>query len=151
MEKKMQLIDMIDKAQKLRLQLREQQARVESIQKELAQLDEQLMNSIDHEGKAFSELSEEEFQALMREFNSPDQITTEVVYATREKQLVKEIQLSRGASIEDGIMVSGILDVFPEIDLDSFKVGIYGTVKPLDQAIQEGDRIEIYRPVKASS
>jgi putative ubiquitin-RnfH superfamily antitoxin RatB of RatAB toxin-antitoxin module len=87
----------------------------------------------------------------MREFNAPDQITAEVVYATREKQLVKEIQLSRGASIEDGIMVSGILDVFPEIDLSSFKVGIYGTVKALDQAVQEGDRIEIYRPVKASS
>lgn len=51
--------------------------------------------------------------------------------------------------MEEAIKHSGILERFPEIDLASQKVGIFGKMVKLDSLIQPGDRIEIYRPIIA--
>ena len=40
---------------------------------------------------------------------------------------------------------SGILDIFPEIDLGKQKVGIFSQARGLMDIVKEGDRIEIYR------
>jgi hypothetical protein len=40
---------------------------------------------------------------------------------------------------------------FPEIDLATNRVGIFGKVKTLDAALREQDRIEIYRPLIADA
>ena len=45
--------------------------------------------------------------------------------------------------------MSGVLDDYPEIDLQTHKVGTYGKVQPLDHILRDGDRVEIYRPVEA--
>lgn len=42
---------------------------------------------------------------------------------------------------------SGILEQFPEINLEQQKVGIYGKVSKLDAVLNDGDRVEIYRPI----
>jgi len=145
----MELKEMIAKAQRLRRQHTELQDKAEQIQHELEQLNTRLRKALEDDGRAVSELSEADFQMVLAEFNDPKRITVEVVYATRDKQRVEEIQLSQGATIEDGIMVSGILEHFPELDLGNCTVGIHGKIKPLGQALQEGDRVEIYRPVEA--
>ena len=44
---------------------------------------------------------------------------------------------------------SGLLQQFPEIDLETQKVGIFGKLTKLDAKLQEGSRIEIYRPITA--
>lgn len=36
---------------------------------------------------------------------------------------------------------------FSEIDLEKNKVGIYGKVSKLDVVLNDGDRVEIYRPI----
>jgi putative ubiquitin-RnfH superfamily antitoxin RatB of RatAB toxin-antitoxin module len=146
----MDLKELTMKGQRLRRQLSELSDKVEKTKQELNETNSALREAMEDAGNAVSDLSEEEFQMVLAEFNDPRQITVEVVYATRDKQLCNEIQLSRGATIEDGIAVSGILGTFPEIDLTRFKVGIHGTVKPLDHLVREGDRIEIYRPVETS-
>ena len=146
----MELKELTLKAQRLRRQLSELSDKAEKTQRELDATNLALRQAMEDAGTAVSDLSEEEFQMVLAEFNDPRQITVEVVYATREKQLCNEIQLSRGATIEDGIAVSGILSSFPEIDLTQFKVGIHGSVKPIDHPVREGDRIEIYRPVEAT-
>ena len=51
------------------------------------------------------------------------------------------------AKVIDAIRSSGILDMFPGIDLDSQKVGIFGKVVKADTALRAGDRVEIYRPI----
>lgn len=147
----MEVREMMSKAQLLRRQLAELQAKVESTSQELAALNLALRRTMEESDATVSELSEEDFQAMLVGFNDPKRISVEVVHATRDKQRVKAIQLSPGATIDDAIMVSGILEDFPDIDLTSCKVGIHGAVKPLAHAVQEGDRVEIYRPVESGA
>lgn len=42
---------------------------------------------------------------------------------------------------------SGVLAEFPEIDLGRNRVGIYGKLVALDSPLEEGDRVEILRPL----
>ena len=38
---------------------------------------------------------------------------------------------------------------FPEIDLDHQKIGVFGKLTRLDAVLEEGTRVEIYRPITA--
>jgi putative ubiquitin-RnfH superfamily antitoxin RatB of RatAB toxin-antitoxin module len=51
------------------------------------------------------------------------------------------------ATVEATIRESGILARFPEIDLTSASVGIFGKPCAMNQPVRPGDRIEIYRPL----
>jgi putative ubiquitin-RnfH superfamily antitoxin RatB of RatAB toxin-antitoxin module len=71
----------------------------------------------------------------------------EVAYASRQRQAIVALEVDENTSIEAAIRKSGILGLFPEIDLATQKVGIFGRSEPLDALLSAGDRIEIYRPV----
>ncbi len=143
----MALTELIDRAHRLRRQEEELHERLAHTVAELEQVKHELDNALHDDGRAVSTLSEEEFQRLLGELDDARSIAVSVVYATPTTQKVEEIQLSTGACIEDAIMVSGILQHFPEIDLARYKVGIHGAVKPLSHVLRVGDRVEIYRPV----
>lgn len=143
----MDLKELIEKAHRLRRQESELRERLTHTTAELEEVKLALDKALQEDGRSVSELTEEEFQRMLSELDDAKQISVAVVYATRDKQRVEEIHLNAGANIEDGIMVSGILRYFPEIDLAACKVGIHGAVKPLTHILQSGDRIEIYRPV----
>lgn len=68
-----------------------------------------------------------------------------VVYATAGNQTEIELEVQKGCSLLKAIQLSGILDLFPHIDLAETAVGIFGRLMPLETSLQEGDRIEIYR------
>lgn len=72
-----------------------------------------------------------------------------VAYATPAKQIWLNIDVPEGATVKDAIEKSGILKQFPEIDLASQKVGIYGKATTLEAVVEEGARVEIYRPMTA--
>lgn len=72
----------------------------------------------------------------------------EVAYARPERQLVLSVELGAGASVEQAIVASGILQHFPEINLNDNAVGLFGKVCALQHALSEGDRVEIYRPLR---
>ncbi len=72
-----------------------------------------------------------------------------VAYATPAKQLWLNVDVPEGATVKDAIEKSGILKQFPEIDLTTQKVGIYGKATTLDAVVEEGARVEIYRPMTA--
>jgi hypothetical protein len=72
-----------------------------------------------------------------------------VCYAEADRQLWMRMEIPDGSSVKEAIERSGILKRFPEIDLETQKVGIYGKLVKLDAPIKEGDRIEIYRPIVA--
>lgn len=74
-------------------------------------------------------------------------ITVEVAYARPDQQKIIKLQVAEGATIETAIERSGILEIFPDIDLLQQKVGIFSQVKKLTDTVKEGDRIEIYRPL----
>lgn len=76
-------------------------------------------------------------------------IRVEVAYARPDQQIILTVDVPAGASIEEAVKRSSIIDRFPEINLKENKVGIFGKGKTLDQALRAGDRVEIYRPLIA--
>jgi putative ubiquitin-RnfH superfamily antitoxin RatB of RatAB toxin-antitoxin module len=72
-----------------------------------------------------------------------------VAYADKFKQIWLKLDVPEGATLRDAIEKSGLLKQFPEIDLNKQKVGIFGKLTKLDAKLEEGIRIEIYRPITA--
>jgi putative ubiquitin-RnfH superfamily antitoxin RatB of RatAB toxin-antitoxin module len=71
----------------------------------------------------------------------------EVSYAASDRQQIMAIEIEDGSTIEAAIVASGILEIFPEIDLAKQKVGIFSHPRQLQDFVEAGDRIEIYRPL----
>ncbi len=76
-------------------------------------------------------------------------ITVEVAYALPNQQLIIPIQVEAGSTAEAAIQASGILQKFPEIDLNTQQIGIFGKLTRLDAPLRHLDRVEIYRPLIA--
>ncbi|WAH51808.1 RnfH family protein [Pseudescherichia vulneris] len=79
----------------------------------------------------------------------PGDIRVEVAYALPEKQYLQRVTLSEGATVEEAINASGLLELRSDIDLAKNKVGIFSRPAKLADAVQDGDRVEIYRPLIA--
>lgn len=76
-------------------------------------------------------------------------LTVEVAFALAQQQAVIQIEVEPGATLRQAIERSGILGRYPEIDLHHMRVGSYGRLRGLDDAVNAGERIEIYRPLAA--
>ncbi len=74
-------------------------------------------------------------------------IHIEVAYAKPEQQVVIRLTLPLGGTAQDAIAASDLLQQFPEIDLTTQKIGIYSQICKPDKALEDGDRVEIYRPL----
>lgn len=74
----------------------------------------------------------------------------EVVYALPRESALVDVQVEPGATLREAIRRSGLLERYPEIDLNRNAVGVFGRRRALDEAVAAGDRIEIYRPLPAS-
>ena len=70
-----------------------------------------------------------------------------VVYAMPSEQVWIPVEVDDEATLLTAIHQSDILNMFPDIQLDTQKVGVFGKVKPLDNLLSPGDRVEIYRPI----
>ena len=80
---------------------------------------------------------------------SDEKIKIELVYALPAEQTLLKLEVPRGATIAEAVRLSGILDKYPEIDLEKGKFGIFGKLSKTDVVLREKDRIEIYRPLIA--
>jgi uncharacterized protein len=72
-----------------------------------------------------------------------------VAYANRFKRTWLKLDVPEGTRVQEAILRSGLLEQFPEIDLERNAVGIFGRLAKLDTPLAEGDRVEIYRPITA--
>ena len=77
------------------------------------------------------------------------QFKIEVAYVGPEDQVLRPMEVVPGTTVQGAIEGSGVLEQCPEIDLQRYKVGIYGKLAPLDRVLEDGDRVEIYRPLIA--
>ncbi len=73
----------------------------------------------------------------------------EVAYALPDEAFLEAFEVAEHSTIEEVITQSGVLARYPEIDLQSQSVGIFGKVAKLTDTLREKDRIEIYRPLLA--
>ncbi|MCF6288501.1 MAG: RnfH family protein [Proteobacteria bacterium] len=74
----------------------------------------------------------------------------EVIYATLNNQESIKVEVQPNDTIASTIKLSGILQKYPEIDLNINKVGIYNQVRKLEEPVKDGDRVEIYRDLIAN-
>jgi putative ubiquitin-RnfH superfamily antitoxin RatB of RatAB toxin-antitoxin module len=81
--------------------------------------------------------------------SEPEMIHVEVVYALPQEQRVFNLVVSSEMTVEEIIQQSGILTLYPEIDLSRNKVGVFSRNVKLDATVENRDRIEIYRPLLA--
>jgi uncharacterized protein len=51
--------------------------------------------------------------------------------------------------VREAIEHSGLLNQYPDIDLEAQRVGVFGKLTKLEAKIKDGDRVEIYRPITA--
>ena len=70
-----------------------------------------------------------------------------VVYALPDRQVVRELELPEGSTLESALLLSGFLEDFPEI-AGANPVGVHGQILPRHAVLHPGDRVEIYRPLR---
>ncbi len=78
-----------------------------------------------------------------------DMIHVDVVYALPHEQRVMTLVVNKNMTVEEIIQTSGILSLYPEIDLKVNKVGVFSRNVKLDSTVKDKDRIELYRPLLA--
>lgn len=76
-------------------------------------------------------------------------IMVEVAYALPKQQLIIPVNVAEGTTAEAAVLASGIMEKFPEIDLNANKLGIFGKLVKSDTVLRHLDRVEIYRPLIA--
>ena len=77
-----------------------------------------------------------------------DLINVEVVLATAPKQALIALRVPAGATAAEVIAASGVEAQFPDIALVELAVGVWGRLVKRDHVVREGDRVEIYRPLR---
>jgi hypothetical protein len=71
-----------------------------------------------------------------------------VVYALPGGEDAVSLELRAGATAADAVRASGLLERHPEIDLGRHRIGIYGRVVAQQAQLADGDRVEVYRPLR---
>ncbi|TAL82786.1 MAG: RnfH family protein [Rhodanobacter sp.] len=74
-------------------------------------------------------------------------IRVEVVCAEPGRQVRRELVVARGCTAMQAIEASGVLRLFPALQLDAMRLGIYAQRVPPGQCLVDGDRVEVYRPL----
>jgi putative ubiquitin-RnfH superfamily antitoxin RatB of RatAB toxin-antitoxin module len=76
-------------------------------------------------------------------------ITIEVVYALPERQTLIALPVARGTTAGEAIALSGVSSLHPELQGREPPIGIFGRLVGHEHVLDDGDRIEIYRPLVA--
>ena len=70
-----------------------------------------------------------------------------VAYSEHSQQIWLTIEVPDASTVHDAIVRSGILTMFPGIDLEVQKVGVFGKIVKPGAPLRAGDRVEIYRAI----
>ena len=77
-----------------------------------------------------------------------DTIDVEVAYAEPDRQFLRRIAVPKGATVADAIAASGVETEFG-IDASRLAAGIWSRPAARNALLEDGDRVELYRPLKA--
>jgi len=78
----------------------------------------------------------------------PERVRVEVAYAEPERQLLLRVELAEGTTVADAIAASGI-ERAAGIDASAMTIGIWSKPVRSSTPLRDGDRVELYRPLKA--
>ena len=74
-----------------------------------------------------------------------------VVAALPGGQHVVELDLPDGATAADAVASSGLATLYAATPPDELKLGVWSKPCAHDTVLREGDRVEIYRPIRADA
>ena len=75
-------------------------------------------------------------------------ISVELVFAAPERQRLSALQVPEGATVGD-VIAAGRLQVdFPDQVIGELQTGIWGRPVGRDEPVRDGDRVEVYRPLR---
>ena len=76
-------------------------------------------------------------------------LRVEVVYSDGPRSTWRwRGELPEGASLEDALRASGLLQMHRDLDPARCAVGVWGRKQALRDALRDRDRVEVYRPLK---
>lgn len=71
----------------------------------------------------------------------------EIVYALPDRQILHTLSVPKGSNVREAAAQSGLDRFFPDLDLNTAPLGIFGKQVKDNTLLNDGDRIEIYRPL----
>jgi putative ubiquitin-RnfH superfamily antitoxin RatB of RatAB toxin-antitoxin module len=74
-------------------------------------------------------------------------LTVRVCHARTHQAWTATVTLAAGATVADAIAASGFTRDFPGVDPWKAGVGLYGHLTTPERTLEDGDRLEIYRPL----
>jgi uncharacterized protein len=76
-------------------------------------------------------------------------ISVSVAIALPARQEIVELQVEEGSTVADALERSGIAQRFPEVHLAEAPVGIWSRACERSTRLRDGDRVEVYRILRA--
>ena len=75
-------------------------------------------------------------------------LAVEVIYCPGPGEVDSvQLRLPLGATVQDALRLSGVLERYPAIDLAQRRLGIWGKLMGPETRLRDQDRVEIYRPL----
>jgi putative ubiquitin-RnfH superfamily antitoxin RatB of RatAB toxin-antitoxin module len=78
-----------------------------------------------------------------------DWIDVEVAAGDARKQVLVALTLTDGATAADAVRAAGLAERLPGLVVDEGSLGVFGKRCRPDQVLEDGDRVEVYQPLKA--
>ena len=72
-----------------------------------------------------------------------------VALALPGRQEVLELEMPEGSTVRDAIVAAKLGERFPGIDVGGLEAGVWSRVASAATVLREGDRVELYRALKA--
>lgn len=76
-----------------------------------------------------------------------DTILVEVAYAQPQRQFLRALRVPAGSTVAQVIAASGV-ESECGVDATALSVGIWSKAVARDACVRNGDRVELYRPLK---
>lgn len=77
-----------------------------------------------------------------------DSIAVEVVCAAATRQQLVSLQLPAGTTARQAVECAQLGALFPEVDMATAPLAIYGSVVADDYCLAAGDRVDVLRPLR---
>jgi len=71
-----------------------------------------------------------------------------VVYALPDRSWQASLHVPEGCTLRQVVQASGFAQAFPDVDAQALSLGVYGERSTPDRPVADGDRVEIYRPLR---
>lgn len=78
----------------------------------------------------------------------PAEAVVEVAYARRDRQRVVRVPLREGMTAGEAVAAAGVVEDCPELAGRELQLGIFGRRVDGTHVVRDGDRVEIYRPLR---